>query len=318
MLSVLVFAALLGSAAPQEPPEAHDPDPVLRLEDVVANPRTLREATEAFVDAVAAPARGRGIARWHEGVCVAAANLEPEVAQPLIDRVSDVARQLGLRAHEPECHPTILIVAAVDGDAFARDFVAMRPVLFRPGASGMDRGGAALERFVDAGAPVRWWTVSQPTDPDTGAAVSRMPGDVRGAAAPNGGGSSAEAYAPQTVVRTVSRLTSPYRQDIKRTFVIVDVDKLGGVTLAQLADYIAFVSLAQVNSDADTARYDTILNLFDSPGAVDGLTGWDTAYLRGLYESEWYRINQDSQVRAISHTITNEYRAADRATPAGE
>ena len=310
MLAALALSAALLAAMPVQDPTPADQEPAVRLEDVVSNPRTLREATEEFVGEVAAPVRRRGMGRWHGGVCVGSANLTPEVSQFLVDRVSDVARDLGLVAGAPGCHPSILVVAATDSDRFAREFVEMRPALFRPGGSGMDRGGAALRRFLAADAPVRWWAVSQPTDADTGQPAVRMPGQCNRSCIGSG---SAMDYAPITAVRSAARLSSQYRQDIKRTFVIVDVDKLGGVTLAQLADYIAFVSLAQVDPEADTARYDTILNLFDSPGAVDGLTGWDTAYLRGLYESEWYRINQDSQVRAISHTITNEYRNIGRA-----
>ncbi len=300
MLTSLAFAAaLVAGPAQQDPPPAPPTqagEPTIRLEDVVSNARTLREATESFVDEVAAPVRRRGIGRWHGGVCVGVANLSTEAAQYIVDRVSDVARDLDLRPGAPGCEPRILVVAATDGDAFTRAFVDMRPRLFRTGIGGMDRGRAAFEKFLNADAPVRWWTVSLPVDEDTGAVAVRTSDQP-----------------PVTQVRGVSRISSQYRQDLARTFVIVDVDRLEGVSLAQLADYIAFVSLAEVDPEADTSSYDTILNLFDNPQAADGLTGWDTAYLRGLYESDWRRTHQNSQVRAIAHTITNEYRALDRS-----
>jgi len=319
MLAALIIAAAL--ASPQEPGASPRPaqDPVMRLEDVVVDARRLEDAAQEFVDEIAAPVGRRGLARWHEGLCVGAVNLSPEIAQQLVDRVSDVARELGLRAQEPPCNPNILIVATTEGSNFAEQFVAMRPALFRPGGSGMNQGPAAFDRFLEADAPVRWWNISQPTDGDTGLPAVRMPGQCNQRCSPiDGSATSVYDFAPNTVVRSVSRQTSQYRQDMKRSFVIVDVDKLGDVTLGQLGDYIAMVTMAQIDPEADTSRFDTILNVFETPEAVGTLTGWDRAYLDGLYEANWYRINQNSQVHAISDAIAREYRDGQDDEPVEE
>lgn len=301
MLAAMMVAAAL--ALPQDrglpSPPASGADPMVRLEDIVVDARRLEDAAREFVDEVAHPVQRRGMARWHDGVCVGVANLQPELAQQLIDRVSDVARDIGLSSSEPPCHPTILIIATTDAAAFTEQFIEMRPALFRPGGSGMDHGRAALDRFRRTDAAVRWWSISQPTDSDTGQAAVRMPGEA----------------APTTTIRGVSRMSSQYRQDLKRTFVIVDVDRLGEITLSQLGDYIAMVSLAQIDPEADTSGFETVLNVFDSPSSVSGLSSWDRAYLEGLYGASWYRINQTSQVRAISDNIAREYRGAQAAEP---
>lgn len=311
MLYALLAAALLASpqSAPagQTPPASQDP---LRLEDVVVDARRLEDTTEAYVDEVAAPARRRGLARWKDGMCVGVANLENETAQYLADRVSDVARSLGLRAHEPDCHPSVLIVATSDGPAFTEQFVAMRPRLFRVGAAGMDRGSAELRDFIHETRPVRWWHVSLPVDSETGDPVTRAPGQVGGIGA-HAGGSSAQDYAPQTHIAAASRLNDQTQDILKRVFIIVDVDQLNGASLQQLGDYVAMIAMAQVDPDADTGRFDTILNLFDDPAtAPTGLTGWDRAYLEGLYDpqSETHRINQRAQVQAVASAIAAAYR----------
>lgn len=293
-------------AAAQDP--APDADQPIRLEDVVVSARTLDDAVTAFVDEVAAPVPGRRMARWHEGVCVGVVNLAPEIATFIADRVSDVAREVGLRAHEPECNPSILIVATQDASSFTRAFVEQRPAIFRPGGAGMSRGSGALEKFISTDRPVRWWTVSQTTDPDTGAAAIRIPGQCQGSCV------DVMQMAPNTSARGTSRISSQYREDLKRTFVIVDVDRLQGVSMAQLADYIAMVSLAQINPEAEPGDYETILNLFEHPEFAPALTGWDQAYLAGLYESEWYRNNTRSQVRAVAQAIGREYRTAENQT----
>jgi len=314
MLYALLAAALLVSpqAAPaaQAAPASQDP---VRLEDVVVDAQRLEDTTEAYVDEVAAPARRRGLARWKDGMCVGVVNLERETAQYLADRVSDVARSLGLRAHEPDCHPSVLIVATSDGPAFTEQFVAMRPRLFRVGATGMDRGSAELRDFIREERPVRWWHVSLPVDSETGLPVVRPPGFVSGSGTGGGGrdATSAQEYAPNTAIFAASRLNSQYVDHMKRVFIIVDVDQLNGASLQQLGDYVAMVAMAQIDPDADTARFDTILNLFDGPAtAPTGLTGWDRAYLEGLYDlgSETHRINQRAQVQAVASAIASAYR----------
>lgn len=316
MLYALLAAALLtptvAPPASQTPPVAASQDPV-RLEDVVVDARRLDETTEDYVDLVAAPARNRGLARWKEGMCVGVANLQPETAQYLADRVSDVARGLGLRAHEPDCHPSVLIVATSDGPSFTEAFVAMRPRLFRVGAAGMDRGSAELRDFINEDRPVRWWHVSLPVNSETGDPVVRPPGYVAGSGAAGGEEDTAQQYAPITAVNAASRLTTQYVDVLKRVFIIVDVDRLNGASLEQLGDYVAMVAMAQVDPDADTRRFDTILNLFDDPAtAPTGLTGWDRAYLEGLYDtrSETHRINQRAQVQAVASAIASAYRGS--------
>jgi hypothetical protein len=320
MIAALALGIALAVSAPdpvQDPaqspaatatPVAAQQDPV-RLEDVISNARRLEDATEAFVGEVAAPVPRRGFARWHDGVCVGVVNLSPEVGQTMIDRISDRARELGLTAGAPGCHPSIVIVATQNATPFTAEFVAMRPRLFRTGATGMDRGGAAFRRFMETDRPVRWWSISLPVDADTGNSAVRIPGECRGSCG------SVMDMAPMTSIRGTSRIASQYRQDLKRTFVIIDVDRLNGATLEQLSDYVAMVSLAQIDPDADTGSFETILNLFDDPSATPGMTGWDQAYLSGLYEAEWYRINQDSQIRAIANTIEWKYRNGVAAEP---
>ncbi|HYD28274.1 hypothetical protein [Brevundimonas sp.] len=307
MIVGALLAAVLAAqqVAPPAPVPADDP---VRLEDVVVDARRLEAAAEEYVDLVAAPAGRRGLARWHDGVCVGVANLENGVSQQLADQVSDVARGLGLRAHEPPCHPSVLIIATTDAARFAEDFVAVRPVLFRVGSPGMDRGKAALRDFTTEERPVRWWHVSLPIDSQTGMPVIRMPGEVNGDGV---GPGAAMDYAPITNVNSPSRLSSQYVDVLKRVFIIVDVDRLNGATAQQLGAYLAMVALAQVDPDADTSQFDTILNLFDDPAAAPpGLSGWDQAYLEGLYGSgsESHRINQRSQVQAVAAAIADAYR----------
>ena len=254
------------------------------LADVVVDGVRLRSVVENFVGEVAAPAQGdRGPARWNGPVCIGVANLRAEVAQAIIDRASDVARELGLSAGEPGCRANVLIVAAADGRAVADGLVGAHRRTFNPGGSGMTRSLRALEAFRESEAPIRWWHVSGPVDSETGQLATSLPGED----------------APQIGVSRVSRLRTDIRDDLFKVVIVVDMNKAATLTWAQLADYCSLIALAQIDPDADLAAYDTILNAFaDKP--VPGLTSWDMDYLHALYGIEQNRITSRARSGEIA------------------
>jgi hypothetical protein len=313
----LSFAALLAMASletaspsgvpqPQTQTQAQtqaqsDPEAV-DLGEVTVEGRRLDSMIETFVNEVAAPNRRRGIARWDHSVCVGTANLRPDVAQGLIDRVSIIAEGVGLRTGEPGCAANIVVIATDQPNLLAQEMVRQNHRVLRVGGSGMDRGGAALNRFVETTAPVRWWQVSFPIDTDSGQIATRIPGECANACA------SAFDYAPVIVVHSVSRMSSQIVDNLVRSFVILDVNQVDKVSGQQLADYVAMVSLAQIDPDADTSGYTSILNVFDDPEATPGLAQWDLAYLEGLYDAERTRKNLRSGRMEIASSIGRAHR----------
>ena len=86
-----------------------------------------------------------------------------------------------------------------------------------------------------------------------------------------------------------SRIHSGIRDALQRVIIIVDSTKLTGTTWQQLGDYLAVVSLAQVDLDANPQAFDSILNLFTNPKAYSGLTDWDRTYIEALYSFDQER-----------------------------
>lgn len=286
------FAAVLALASPglaQVPPRDAA---TAELETVVVDGRPLREAIERFVDDVVAPPVGRGPARWDRKVCVGALNLRRDAAQAVVDQVSRIALDLGLEPGDPGCRPNILIIASDDGEALARALVERSPHAFRPNYAGASRGSSALDRFQASSSPVRWWHVSLPVT-ETGDIAVRLPG----------GG-------PPFVRQDGSRLTTRLRNDLRRAYVIVDLQEMDGVTFQQLGDYIGMVTMAQIDPEAETAAYDTVLNLFDAPGAVSGLTEWDRSYLAALYDAELNRRSPNHQGGEVAGLMFRDRRQA--------
>ncbi len=76
------------------------------------------------------------------------------------------------------------------------------------------------------------------------------------------------------------------------------IDGLSGVTRGQLADYVAMVGLAQLNADLQLGDAPTILTLFSgTPQAASaGMTDWDQAFLKALYDTDQRIKKQRSQI----------------------
>ncbi|MBX9708398.1 MAG: hypothetical protein K2X61_10735 [Caulobacteraceae bacterium] len=288
----------------QEAPAS--PDVAVELEDVVVTGRSLDTMIRNFVGEVAEPNRRRGLARWDGPVCVGVSNLQADAAQYLADRISTVADDLGLEPGAPGCTPNIVVIATGDAEALARTLVSERRRAFRMGGAGMDRGGDALEDFVETDRPVRWWQMAMPVDSETGQRAVRLSGDCSGPECAGGSG-SALAFAPQYNVFAASRLRTQIVDNLIRAVVIVDVDQVQDLSILQLADYIAMVSLAQIDPDADTRGYASILNVFDDPEGSASLTSWDQAFLGGLYSAERIAAAQIARRSEIVDAIHDEH-----------
>lgn len=303
LLAALLFSTTPGASLPagvaQVQPAIPSANAPTDLEDVVVEGRRLNDQVQSFVREVGQPSNGRGLARWRNGLCAGVANLQTDAAQHLVDRVSDVARNLGLRAGAPGCAPNVLVIVTPNAQAFTPQFVALRPSLFRVGGPGMDTGSSGLRAFENSDAAVRWWHVSVPVD-QTGEIAVRIPGYCSGICVSRDG--SPMAMAPQ-IKTFASRLLSATEDDIQRVFIIVDADKISGVNLDQLGDYVAMIALAQINPEADTTGYSSVLNLFNDPEHSPGLTNWDKTYLEGLYGAVRTRQNPNTARGEIASSI---------------
>jgi hypothetical protein len=289
----LLATLLLAEAAAQEPaaqapqadgareaPQAVDEVIVRgrRLEDIEDD---LRIYIRDFIGEVVAKPPGRGFARWERDVCIGVLNLQANAAQYIVDRISSLALDVGLTPGEPGCRPDVNIVFATNAKEIAAQMVENEPRLFMPvgGHAGMDLGRVALEQFVQSEQAVRWWHVSLPVDARTGGAAIEIDKSCGNAHCP-----------PYIPVAGPSRIHSGTRDNLMHVLIIVDATRLGGTTWQQIGDYLAVLSLAQIDPNANPAAFDSILNLFTNQAAYSGLTDWDRSYVRALYEFDQERI----------------------------
>ncbi|CAN5162794.1 hypothetical protein BH09PSE1_BH09PSE1_20390 [soil metagenome] len=288
-----ILLALLMAGASQSVTPLQDPPPTA-VEDVTVTGRSLPEAVNAFVDDVTEPASGYGPARWARRICVGVVNLRPEAAQVLIDRVSDVSASVGLEPGDVGCRPNILVIATDQASALADALIQAKPRVFRPNYSGAAGSPKDLEAFRTSTQPVRWWPISVPVDTNTGQVAVKLPGGD--APMISGGG----------------RLTTNVASALQRVIVILDVTRMENITYQQLGDYLAMVSLAQIDDEADTSSFSTILNLFAAPSVDQTMTDWDRSYLASLYDSNLNQRNPGAQLGAVSSVMTRDRQVAQR------
>lgn len=256
-----------------------------------------RDELRAFVGSVATTGRGQQLARWDDDVCPGVVGMREDVAQALIERIARAARELDLDVGRPGCTANIVIVGTHDSDALARNFAddtanhIMR--------SDNSLGRRELEAFANTPRAVRWW-YNTGTHTSDGVFVPRGVRLAPSAQDTSGLTGPAPGWSPTMVhVRTSGHINRNVREDMSRAIVIVDAGRISGVRLDALGDYIAMVTLAQVDPDADVSNVPSILNLFAggtiNPSAPTDLTNWDKAYLEGLYSANRYALSSGQQ-----------------------
>jgi hypothetical protein len=284
LLTSLAAAALLAlQPAPAEVP----PEDATVSGVVVSAPAQLDEkaAIESFVESVAADSGNGRIARWDRKVCAGVAGVKPEYAQVVADHIAAASLKVGLEVGAPGCKVNVLVVFTGDSDGFVKRALKNHPYAFSRYDMEMTSGRAALRQFQNSDAPVRWWHVTHRVTED---GTEYNSGD-------------------QVQVYSTGRISSRTRDDFDRAIVVVDAKRVGQVRFAALADYLAFVSLAQIDPQAQPTTGASILNLFADRQAgaepSEALTDWDVAYLTGVYGARRDARNSDAQKRDITRAM---------------
>lgn len=265
------------ASSPQDEPTA--------LSDILVEGRSVEAQAERFVAEASRPVPGRGLARWRGPVCIGVVNFRRDLAEQIADGLARTGGALGVPIADGDCDANILIVGAADAREVASGWVEREYREFRPNIARATLSRERLTHFMTADVPVRWWAISRPAYFDV----------VLGRAAPtNGRGSAAIS------VHAYTRKDLHIRDDLQRIVVILDVEKLGTVGFDDLVAYLTMVSFAQIDMTADMDGFDTVLNLFDDGYSGAGLTRWDQAYIRSLYDAPRdLRIEAEDQPRLL-------------------
>jgi hypothetical protein len=191
--------------------------------------------------------------------------LKTEFASLMVERIRWQAERFGMwMAPEDECAPNLIVAFVDDGQAELARLFESHFWLFETLTI------AEREALLGEEGPVRVWSRTVVKDSNGIPLARRQTLD-----------------APPVVRMNAahSKIYINIREDIDQVVVLFDRGAVGGKTLIQLADYAAMRGFARTRPASADAALDTILALFDpSAEPPQGLTDFDFAYLRNLYE----------------------------------
>lgn len=292
-LSALCLLSSFSPAASQPVPGEQE----LRTPTVVVT-RTRNDQVRDYMAGImprGMDIRLKGLPRWNNELCVSVIGPPIEQGQFIADRITQRAMQVGLEGGGPDCDTNLLVLVTDSPEEVVPQVVKEhREVFGNPGDTGIDVSGtSAIKDFAEDPRPVRWRQVIE-TVSATGMPLN---GDPRTSA------SGAPENVPTVRGATASRLKANVRREVSRMIVVVDTRKTAGHPVSAIADYLAFVTLAQVDPDADVGTFPSIIGLFKAKEAPSAMTEWDVAYLNATYDSKADAVNAKSQLREMRKLI---------------
>lgn len=206
------------------------------------------------------------LARIEDRLCPGVIGLRQDAAELMVDRIRWNAERLDMwMADDSGCSPNLIVAFVEDGKAQIAELQDKQPWLFQT-LTIKER-----EALLEEDGPVRVWTTAQMRTRD-GMPIQRR--------------ESLDAPPVVAMWMAHSKIYLTIREDITQVVVLFDRAAARGKTVIQLADYATMRSFAKTKPTDGTASLDTILALFDpSHEPPGGLTEFDQAYLRSVYDS---------------------------------
>jgi hypothetical protein len=218
---------------------------------------------DAFVRAITRNADGDSPVRWNTPICLLVAGLAVEDSRIVSDRLSQISSSAGAPLARAPCRPNFIVVATSEPDDVLKEWYARDKRLFG------DATSAQIRLFLESSQsrPVRvWYNI------DWG----RKSGTRNGHFIPSNTRAESSVFVGNSIF------------DFLSIFAIIYTHRTEHTALDRLADYVAMAGLSNVDLDADLGDTPSVLRLFapSTEGQPPGLSRWDTAFLKALYQSD--------------------------------
>jgi hypothetical protein len=293
MAGVAAFAALCcvfcGSATPttredftsQTVPGASESLPEVTVE---AQQAALRQRVEVYVRGVTQNpgfSDSESLVRWNVPICLFAAGLTAEDLKAVSARLTQIIVSAGAPLAREPCKPNFVIIVTSEPDRVLEAWYARNKQLF---------GDATLPQvrhFLDPSGSrsIRVWH-----NIDRGRVSTMRFGHF----VPSNRHAESSPFVWNAVLNFFS------------VFAVVDTNLALHATLDQLTDYIAMAGLSNVDLDADIGSAPSILLLYvSSPTPPAGLSPWDAAFIKALYQSDQTSRTQRREIaERVMHEIS--------------
>ncbi len=304
----LLMALWLAAAGAQGQGTAPPPKPTLDTVEVVGHRKKLGKEVLSFVTTLT-QLDGELVSSWVTTVCPKVVAEDPAHAEYIRRRLLEVAGEVPFAADpDANCHANTFIVLTSAPEEFVAQWKERDPGMFiwRP-RRGVSRSSESL--------PVRTWH-NVAIEPADGEAKGTSLCNLTSVSRATGVGSRLSGLDESNCFKSkASRIQSNVSENLRSVMVLVDTNQAAGVTLRQLADYIAMVSFSKVDLEADFGQANSILRLFAADQTTvrpASLTTWDLAFLRGLYRQSFEAVRQRQAIasRMVRDLVDNAPHAA--------
>lgn len=293
-LALTGAAALLAATHPvlAAPPKVPEGSTI-----IVRPPPTEAERKKELRDftreVIRPPRMNQPVSKFFYPVCVTVLGLAPEDAAVVADRIRENAEALGVGAdRKPDCTPTIRVAFMAPAAGPASGWLTMESPQIAHLAS------YQRERVLAESGPVRAWNrvvVRDFNGQPLMLSTARAFGD--------------QARNPDIVFLDPYSATDPIMTtEITAAAVLIARDAADGLTLGQLADYATMRTLLGTGAPEGDTPAPTILTLFDDPQSPTGLTDFDRALVRELYDA-----SRNAKPRRVFNDIARAAVAAERS-----
>jgi hypothetical protein len=268
LIAACILQAAMAIAASSDPP--------LDTVVVTGSKEAMRRQIMTFVQSVTR-VDGELIGRWRDHICpmvVGLSDAQSQFVQRRLIEVQNTVRKLKPQGGQA-CEPNLFVIVTDEAEQVLSSWKERDPGMFR----WKTRNG--VSRSNGSGA-VRTWHNAIVGNSDGGPVIVRE-------------------GQPSSYKLKPSRIESTVAENISAVVVLVDTRAAGKVTLAPLADYVAMVSLSQIDLNANLGSINSILRLFGEPRAEvppTALTEWDFAFLNGLYRTSYSPMSQRRDLAA--------------------
>jgi hypothetical protein len=255
--------------------------------------KALRLKVDHFVTSVVVKPWNDALDRWGSPICPLVAGLPKNWGELILERISKAAMDARAPLAGRVCDPNLYVLATDNPDPLLKELWARSGYRRMYDYSSIE----SVKRFMHSSRPIRVWYNSVPGCAEGGSGAPANATVVIG-------GFSLPGIAPVRVCRSLdSRLSyGSTGSIITSAIVVIDLRRMKKMTIGQMGDYVALVSLADVQLDADPGTAPSILQLFSHGAPPEGLTVWDRALLYSLYNTSlWSKL----QLPELEMTMVN-------------
>lgn len=278
LAAVLVGGSLAaGAHANQQRDLRDDTDAPIVVTGQRLTREQARERAAVFVRQVGVARGDIAAARWVDPVCPRVLGIAQPYSGIVEQRMREIAASAGMRIGPVGCRTNVSVSFVGDAEALMQEIDRRSPTRLNE----VPRN--ERQAMLSGAAPIRWWYL---TETRSRHQMRNAPRALQTDTGGSGGGSS-QASGPLNVdalsqydSSTISTLGTRAIIDAN---VVVDLDRVEGRSLQAVAAYAAFVAFAEVRPSAPPPD-DSILGMFGPEAEARGLTDWDMAFLRAIYQ----------------------------------